>query len=55
MILTARTSSLSGVVAVPGEDMSFTVPTDGTESELPSRTVIPMLRSRFELDENGIA
>ena len=44
-----------GVPALPGENISFMVPTDGTESELPSGTIIPMLRSRFELDENGVA
>jgi hypothetical protein len=40
---------------LPGEDISFLVPTDGTESELPIGTIIPQLRSRFELDEHGIA
>jgi peroxidase len=44
-----------GVPALPGEIISFSVPTDGTESELPPGTVIPMLRSRFELDADGVA
>lgn len=44
-----------GVPALPGEDISFFVPTDGTESELPPGTVIPMLRSRYELDASGVA
>jgi hypothetical protein len=38
----------------PFEDISFLVPTDGTESELPPGTVIPQVRSRFVLDEDGI-
>jgi len=36
------------------ENISFLVPTDGTESELPLGTIIPQLRSRFELDDNGV-
>lgn len=38
-----------------GENISFLVPNDGTEHELPAGTIIPMLRSRFELDEHGVA
>ena len=44
-----------GVADLPGEDISFLVPDDGTESELPLGTIIPQLRSRFELDDNGVA
>jgi len=44
-----------GVPALPGENISFFVPTDGTESELPAGTIIPMLRSRFDLDDDGVA
>ena len=44
-----------GEAELPGENISFLVPTDGTESELPPGTIIPQLRSRFELDHNGIA
>jgi hypothetical protein len=38
----------------PVEDISYFVPTDGTEQELPDGSMIPMLRSRFELDEHGV-
>ena len=44
-----------GVATLPGEDISFFVPTDGTESELPLGTIIPQLRSRFELDDQLVA
>jgi hypothetical protein len=44
-----------GVAALLGENISFTVPTDGTESELPAGTIIPQLRSRFEWDDQGVA
>lgn len=44
-----------GVPELPGENISFFVPQDGTETELPDGTIIPMLRSRFEWDADGIA
>ncbi len=43
-----------GEANAPEDDISFPVPDDGTEQELPPGTIIPMLRSRFELDADGI-
>ncbi|NIL97520.1 MAG: LEPR-XLL domain-containing protein [Planctomycetales bacterium] len=40
--------------AMPPTFIGFTVPDDGTETELPLGTMIPMLRSRFVWDE-GVA
>ncbi|MCA9027385.1 MAG: peroxidase [Planctomycetaceae bacterium] len=45
----------NGVIDPGSESISFFVPTDGTESELPAGTIIPQLRSRFQLDDEGIA
>ncbi|MEZ6148443.1 MAG: peroxidase family protein, partial [Planctomycetaceae bacterium] len=44
-----------GVIDPGSESISFFMPTDGTESELPAGTIIPQLRSRFQLDDEGIA
>ncbi len=44
-----------GAADLPGEDITFFMPTDGSEEDFPPGTFIPMLRSRFEWDENGIA
>lgn len=44
-----------GAAKLDGEDISFPVPNDGTESELPLGTYIQQLRSRYQLDENGVA
>ncbi len=44
-----------GAADLDGENISFLVPNDGTESELPAGTIIPQLRSRFEFDDEGIA
>lgn len=44
-----------GAADLAGENISFFVPTDGTENELPAGTIIPQLRSRYELDDEGIA
>ncbi len=43
-----------GVPNSPDDDISFPVPRDGTERELPLGSIIPMLRSRFEVDGDGI-
>ncbi|NIP86744.1 MAG: hypothetical protein GTO03_14760, partial [Planctomycetales bacterium] len=40
---------------VPGTYIGFPVPTDGTEAELPPGTIIPMQRSRFVWDDQGVA
>ncbi|NIP84036.1 MAG: hypothetical protein GTO03_00130, partial [Planctomycetales bacterium] len=44
-----------GRPGLPGEYIGFSVPTDGTEAELPPGTIIPMLRSAFVWDDQGVA